>query len=273
MPKILRNPRDSEIAVAIDQNMVDYWKSPREYYNNFAEFIETKEYFQYTTGISFPMSNGVLDAKLSPETAEETIKELIAFYEKKQLPFLWLYGPSNKPANLRELLTKNGLQLFRPNTGMAFSLKNQALEPKSIPKVEIVKVGAGKILGDFCKVALFGTGIPLELTYEHYLPLFSSWLLKENSNVSGFLAYLNGQPVASSVVFYSAGVAGIYWVATLEEARNKGIGTAITLAPMQEAKDLGYEIVILQSSVMGFNLYKRIGFKEYNTFQLLVWIK
>jgi len=57
-------------------------------------------------------------------------------------------------------------------------------------------------------------------------------------------------------------VAGIYCVAVCSEYRNRGIGKAITMAPLLQAKKKGYEISILTSSELGFNVYSRIGFKE-----------
>ena len=77
--------------------------------------------------------------------------------------------------------------------------------------------------------------------------------------------------MGTSFVFYEAGVAGIYNVTTLEQARGKGIGTAITLAPLNEAKNLGYQIGILQSSDMALNMYKQMGFKEYCQMEWYIW--
>jgi len=38
-----------------------------------------------------------------------------------------------------------------------------------------------------------------------------------------------------------------------------------------EAQKLGYEIAILHSSEMGFNVYKKMGFKEYCTIEMYIW--
>ena len=80
--------------------------------------------------------------------------------------------------------------------------------------------------------------------------------------IHNYLGYLNGQPVATSCIFFGGGVAGMYSVSTLPEARGRGIGSAMTLRPLDQARERGYRIGILQSSAMGYNVYKRIGFRH-----------
>jgi GNAT superfamily N-acetyltransferase len=83
---------------------------------------------------------------------------------------------------------------------------------------------------------------------------------------------VNDQPVATAAVFYGAGVAGIQMVATLPKWRGKGIGAAATLAPLFEARKLGYRVGILQSSEMGFKTYQRLGFRELCRMRHYAWL-
>ena len=77
--------------------------------------------------------------------------------------------------------------------------------------------------------------------------------------------------MATSASFYAAGVAGIYCVSTVERARRQGIGAAVTLAALREARDLGFTIGVLTSSEMGYPVYRRLGFVEHCRIGLYEW--
>ena len=233
-------------------------------------YEETDFFSRYSTGIPFFLLNAVWNSHIPSEVAIKKIKENITFFEKRQVPFLWVIGPSSRPKNMGELLIKNGLTVHK-QPGMAHNLKTLDAEREILNKVEIIKVENDETLEVWNDVFLTGFDMPKEILSDFFYKAFSFMLLNDTPSASAFLAYYNGNPVASSLVCYEAGVAGIYNVTTLEEARGKGIGTAITLAPLHEAKKLGYEIAILHSSEMALNIYKQMGFKEYCKIEWFMW--
>ena len=86
--------------------------------------------------------------------------------------------------------------------------------------------------------------------------------LSADIQLRDWIALLDGAPVAAAGLFVAAGVAGIYNVATVPEARGRGIGRAVTAAALAEAVARGEHTAALGSSEMGFPVYSHLGFRE-----------
>src|SRR5437588_294535 len=82
-----------------------------------------------------------------------------------------------------------------------------------------------------------------------------------------FLGRLNGKPVATAKLFVGAGVAAVHHVVTLPEMRRRGIGTAMTLRVLHDARAMGYRVGVLTASPDGLGSYRRIGFRDYCWFR------
>jgi len=142
---------------------------------------------------------------------------------------------------------------------MAIDLHEMNASMQPTDGFEIRVVADEESLHTWAKVFLSGYGLPPN--WESIA--FDLWTqLGLNFPIRNYLGYLNGEPVATSTVFYGGGTAGIYCVATLPEARGKGIGGAITLKPLQDAREMGYRVGVLQSSEMGYSVYKKLGFRH-----------
>ena len=83
----------------------------------------------------------------------------------------------------------------------------------------------------------------------------------DDPDVRLFTAYVDGRPAGHSAAIRTGGVSGVYAVGVPETYRRRGIGSAVTWAAVQAGGEWGCELVVLQSSPMGFGVYRRMGFE------------
>ena len=116
-------------------------------------------------------------------------------------------------------------------------------------------------LAQWSEVAGLGTGFPPPAVarlgeLDQGMGLFPATVVQR------YLGLLDGVAVAASARVDHAGVTGIYAVATLPNARRRGIGAAMTVQPLREAAAAGYRVGTLQASEMGYGVYRALGFEE-----------
>ena len=80
----------------------------------------------------------------------------------------------------------------------------------------------------------------------------------------------SGRIVATSALMLDEGVAGIYCVSTIPEARGRGLGAFATAAPLRAAHAMGYRVGVLQASEAGYPVYRRLGFSDHGGIPLYV---
>ena len=81
-------------------------------------------------------------------------------------------------------------------------------------------------------------------------------------HIAAFVAYLGAEPVACAMTLVSHRVAGVYYVATVEHARRRGLGDALTRLAARAGFEMGADAAWLGASEMGAGLYRRIGFED-----------
>jgi ribosomal protein S18 acetylase RimI-like enzyme len=86
----------------------------------------------------------------------------------------------------------------------------------------------------------------------------------------GYVGYVAGSPVASSQLVLADSVAGIYYVATVAEARRQGYGEAMTRHALIDGAAEGCTAGTLQASPMGEPIYVRMGFERVGYYRSYV---
>jgi len=85
-----------------------------------------------------------------------------------------------------------------------------------------------------------------------------------------YVAYVNGEPAATTQLVVEGAVAGLYYVGTRAAHRGRGLGEAITRHAVRAGAALGCDIATLQASPAGYPVYKRIGFRDVAYYQTFV---
>ena len=214
--------------------------------------------------------NLVVCTGLPEQGIEDLIREALDHFKTLNIRKLSWIAEEGVPAmEIKKHLTAHGLT-FRESFATEMAI-DMSILPEDHPKpdgLEILLVDDDKMLRQWIHVASVGFGVPADLE-EVWFEFFSYAACR--TPFQTYLALLNGEPVATSQVSNSAGVAGIYNVTTLPEARGRGIGSAVVLRPLLAARRIGMRIGILQSSTMGYNIYRRLGFQDFGKLSVYLW--
>ncbi len=214
------------------------------------------------TDIPFPLFNSIMRAQLTPERVEPAILGVIERGRSRKVPLLWWTGPATRPADLGRSLQAHGFVHEGNAPGMAVEIET-APERTNLPAEfmlsEIQKV---EDLGTWCRTAALGFEMP-DFVRVAWVEWFTGIGLNRRGPLFHFLGFWKGEPVATASVFLDGKSAGLYNIAVIPEARGRGFGAAMTIAPLIKARSMGYRLGILHSTEMGVPLYQKIGFKEY----------
>lgn len=123
--------------------------------------------------------------------------------------------------------------------------------------LEIRRVDGEASYDEHLGVVADGFGMPLDLA-RRLLPPESL----DRPGLAAFTGYRDGRPVSTSFGYTAADTVGVYNVATLFEARRRGYGAAMTRRAVDDGRERGATVAILQSSAMGRRLYESLGFEE-----------
>ncbi len=168
----------------------------------------------------------------------------------------------------RDLVAAAGQAGLEPIFEMPEMVLAGRVEEGPLPDgVEVRRLSNGADAADFWRVAsaaYASVGFPPEVFayYDDHAGLLAD-------NAVALIAYQGGEPIAIAMTIVSHGVAGIYWVGSIERARGQGLGRALTAAVTNAGFDLGAEFASLQASPMGEPIYSAMGYETIYDYRLL----
>lgn len=253
---------------AIENNLFDFL--PLFGFLPLAEVYDGPDLLWSLTNIPFPLCNSIMRSNLAPEDVDAAIEAAIARCKAENVPMLWWTGPTTRPADLGGFLEAHGFARQEDVPGMAMDLRSLR-EDVSVPAgFTLERINDAKGLKHWRHPFTVGFDMP-DFAVDVFMDLFKRSSFDEQLPLYHYLGRLEGEPVAAGSVFLGAGVAGVYNVVTVPEARRQGIGSLITLGLLRDAVMAGHRVAILHTSKMGLNVYRQLGFQEYCTIGQYLW--
>ena len=222
----------------------------------------------FTTGIPFFLLNGMLGASFPEHQAEPAIHVHVREMKQTGLPFCWMVGPSTTPPTVGAIIESAGL---RPNRMPGMWISLDLLHPPPPPQDVVVReIVDARELDGWAHAQARGFGLAIEVA-QAFSDAARAAGLGRASVLRPFAAFIDGDVVATSLLVSDGPTAGIYNVCTVEEARRRGIGAAVTHAALEAGRASGLKTGVLFASSMGYPVYKKLGFRTGCTFTTYAW--
>ena len=254
---------DEKLVARMDASVMDYWGAYALAVGGRHERLREALFMQ--TVIPHCLFNSVILSRQDPETIEVALGLAMECTKDNGVPVLWRVGPLAESAELRARLENAGLQPGDPQPAMLADLSE--LPPR--PRIEGLVIGTAvgpeerRTWGQLT-IAAFEMDGKLGDAMGACEATIPEGLFEDHLR---FTAYLEGKPVAVSSLVMTDDIAGVYAVATLPQARKRGIGTAMTLHAMTEGLQRGAKMATLQATPMGRPIYESIGFQKLFDYQ------
>jgi len=247
------------LAAALERHPVEYWRTVSRYLPD-AYLHDDDDATWLATSVPFFPFNQVLRASLAGDV-DAAIDALLDRFRARRLPFCWNLGPSARPVDLAARLEARRPARSSSMPGMTLDI-SEALPPSALPGgLVIERVRDAAAFDLWARAYNDGFDLPpgfVDALGGAYLRIGFA----DDAPFRHYVGLLNGEPVACSTMFLDGALAGLWHITTLARERKRGIGAALTIAPLHDARDLGYGTAILYASDMGEPLYQRLGFRE-----------
>lgn len=193
------------------------------------------------------------------------IGRVAARFQARDVPFMWIQRPSDRPVDLDRRLSIHGLDLVETATGMDLDLDGWHAEPNG-SGAELRQVDAPgedeRGLADYEELIRTYWSVPED--ERHMIETLNRHHTGGRNPGFRLVAYVEGRPVAKlfgNTEDLPAWIA-IYGVAVRPEARGRGVATALMNEAISRGVAAGARRCVIHSSSMALSMYRRMGFVE-----------
>lgn len=224
--------------------------------------VETTRRLQVRTELGHPFGNLAFSNRSpTPEEVREDVEVLL----DDGFPSAYMCTESIDEAS-DAVLAECGFQLAEDMPLMALDLARLDV-PAAPDGYRIARADAG-LDEDWVEAMSIGYELPRPLVAPMGPGTIGDRL--DGTPVEFHVVHHGREPVGTSMFTSHDGVVGVYCIATAPAHRGRGIGAWATAAPLAALRDAGHHTAVLQSSLMGAPVYRRLGFTDHGTMPLYV---
>ncbi|GGF16498.1 GNAT family N-acetyltransferase [Flavobacterium limi] len=152
-------------------------------------------------------------------------------------------------SNSNEFLEQNGFEIKSEQVGMFLKLDQKFELQNKLTYKKVSNEEEAKIWSELYPKA-FGYVISKEILVQDY------------ENASFYLVSFQQEPIGTFMLYQTGNTIGIHGVGVIPEMRRKGFAEEIMKFAINLAIDSNLEYAQLQASVMGKDIYTRLGFED-----------
>jgi ribosomal protein S18 acetylase RimI-like enzyme len=188
------------------------------------------------------------------DALEAALDELAATYDEAGV-LAWTVWVPEYHARARELLREAGHALDATPTAMIAPLGE--VEP---PREDDPEPDPEPMVDDLARIndLAYGTGDAFQR------------MMGEGAADPAvtYIARVNGTPAASVVTNDHGGDCSVWWVATVPEARGRGLAPGLMRRALADGRERGAEVTTLQATKLGRPVYERLGYRSIGAIEM-----
>jgi ribosomal protein S18 acetylase RimI-like enzyme len=138
----------------------------------------------------------------------------------------------------------------------AFPIDRGVLAAHAAVELEVHQVTDAAGIEDHRKVVTAGFGTPPQVAQGT-----ACAALLGRPECVVYVGYAGADPVVSGLGWRTGRTIGVYSIATIESARRRGFGAAMTAHVVADGVAAGCDVAVLQASELGRPIYERLGFR------------
>ncbi|MGZ6574013.1 MAG: GNAT family N-acetyltransferase [Solirubrobacteraceae bacterium] len=191
-------------------------------------------------------NNAVLDRDLGPAARAAAVDAMHAAYDAAGVERYAAWAHESDEG-MRGELSRRGYTIEESTRAMGMSLEDIAIP---VAAFEVGPLAWAEYLE-----YLEGVGVPAGLLSGADPTAFHT-----------LVARVEGENMTTAIAFDHDGDCGVFNMSTIEAARRRGLGTALTARHIHDAVERGCSTASLQSTLMAERVYAAVGFRDLGRF-------